>query len=390
MTPSVTGPPPVVSIVIPTFDEAANIDELLARLVATLPNGPYSEVVFVDDSRDETPRVIEAAMVDCPIPVRLLHREEPRGGLGGAVVEGLRLASAPWVVVMDADLQHPPETVAELVREGVRTGADLVVATRYAGGGRSDGLDSPYRLLVSRLSTVATKTLFPRRLRGISDPMSGFFAVRRSAVRDEVLRPLGYKILLELAVRCDFGRRAEVPYSFAERFAGDSKSTAAEGLRFLRHLATLRLDSPWPARIALAAAGLAVAALRPGPWLALAVLLLGTGFARVAGWHGRQLRVIVAALGVFVSAVDYLAWRLSVLTWTLPGVLIGLPLLLAELHAAVHTVGLHVTVWPAAHHRARHTGDPGGSPSPVYVFVPTVDEGVAIVAEPAPLASACP
>jgi dolichol-phosphate mannosyltransferase len=176
--------------------------------------------------------------------VAVLHREEPAGGLGGAVVEGLKAAASEWIVVMDGDCQHPPSLVPELVATGERTNAALVVASRYIEGGSRAGLAGGYRVAVSRGATWLAKALFPRRLRGISDPMSGFFAIRRSAVTAEVLRPLGYKILLELAVRGRPRRVAEVPFVFEDRFAGESKSTAREGLRFLRHLAGLRTASP--------------------------------------------------------------------------------------------------------------------------------------------------
>jgi dolichol-phosphate mannosyltransferase len=133
--------------------------------------------------------------------------------------------------------------VPALTAAGDATGTDLVVASRYANGGSRAGLAGTYRTLVSGASTMVTKALFTRALRGISDPMSGFFAVRSSALTLDDLRPLGYKILLELAVRCRFRAVAEVPYSFGERFAGDSKSGLAEGLRFLQHLVTLRLGA---------------------------------------------------------------------------------------------------------------------------------------------------
>ncbi|MFC1411853.1 glycosyltransferase family 2 protein [Streptacidiphilus sp. N1-12] len=131
----------------------------------------------------------------------------------------------------------------------------------------------------------------------------------------------------------------------------------------------------WASRVVIALAAAAIAWFQPGPLLALATLLLGVGFAWVGGWHGRELRLIALALGVYVSAVDYLSWRLSVLSWA--GWWIGVPLFLAELHAAVHTVGLHATVWPHRPRRARQDLDP--SRLPVFVFVPTVDEGTAVV-----------
>ncbi|MER6382686.1 glycosyltransferase family 2 protein [Streptomyces sp. NPDC001250] len=236
--------PGAVTVVVPTFNESANIRQLLRRITESVPARLPCEVLFVDDSTDDTPEVIRAAAQDCPFPVAVLHREEPAGGLGGAVVEGLRAATSEWIVVMDGDCQHPPSLIPELVATGERANAGLVVASRYMEGGSRAGLAGGYRVAVSRGATWLAKALFPRRLHGISDPMSGFFAIRRSAVTADVLKPLGYKILLELAVRSRPRRVAEVPFVFEDRFAGESKSTAREGFRFLRHLAGLRTASP--------------------------------------------------------------------------------------------------------------------------------------------------
>ncbi|MFG2170317.1 glycosyltransferase [Streptomyces niveus] len=242
--------PGAVTVIIPTFNEALSVRELLRQLTESVPSRLPCEVLFVDDSTDGTPAAIAEAAQDCPFPVAVIHRDEPVGGLGGAVVEGLRTAGSEWIVVMDADLQHPPSLVPELVAAGDRTTADLVVASRYVDGGSRAGLAGGYRVAVSRAATWLTKGLFPRRLRGISDPMSGFFAIRRGAVTAyaDGLRPLGYKILLELAVRCRPQQVAEVPFVFRDRFAGESKSTAREGARFLRHLVELRTASA-PARM---------------------------------------------------------------------------------------------------------------------------------------------
>jgi dolichol-phosphate mannosyltransferase len=245
----VTAPTADVSVVVPTFNEAANIHALLTRIAAAIPSGTRAEVVFADDSTDDTCEVIEREAALAGLPVILHHREVPEGGLGGAVVEGVARASAPWIVVIDADLQHPPELIPALLARGEATGAELVVASRYTSGGDRGGLDGSWRKLVSSTSTLLTKSLFPRALSGLSDPMSGFFAIRRTAIdragsAEEGLQPLGYKILLELAVRCRPRGIAEVPYAFGERHAGESKSTAREGMRFLRHLVTLRTADP--------------------------------------------------------------------------------------------------------------------------------------------------
>ncbi|QHA06512.1 glycosyltransferase [Streptomyces broussonetiae] len=236
--------PGAVTLVVPTFNESANVRRLLHQITESVPARMACEVLFVDDSTDDTPEVVREAAKDCPYPVAVLHRDEPVGGLGGAVVEGLEAAASEWIVVMDGDCQHPPSLVPELIEAGERTNAALVVASRYLEGGSRAGLAGGYRVAVSRGATLLAKALFPRRLRGISDPMSGFFAIRRSAVTAEVLKPLGYKILLELAVRSRPRQVAEVPFVFRDRFAGESKSTAREGLRFLRHLAGLRTASP--------------------------------------------------------------------------------------------------------------------------------------------------
>nr|WP_236071827.1 glycosyltransferase family 2 protein [Streptomyces polyasparticus] len=248
--------PGAVTVIIPSFNESGNVRELLRQITESVPSRVPCEVIFVDDSTDDTPEVVAKAAQDCPFPVSVIHREVPTGGLGGAVVEGIKAAASDWVVVMDADLQHPPSLVPELIATGEASGADLVVASRYTKGGSRAGLAGGYRVAVSRASTWLTKGLFPRALRGISDPMSGFFAIRRAAVMAEDLRPLGYKILMELAVRCGPRSVREVPFVFQDRFAGESKSTAREGLRFLRHLVELRTSKPLWRMVAFGLIGL--------------------------------------------------------------------------------------------------------------------------------------
>jgi dolichol-phosphate mannosyltransferase len=141
---------------------------------------------------------------------------------------------------MDGDLQHPPELVTDLVEAGTLRHADVVVASRRTAGGSSQGLANLGRELVSSSSTVLSKLVFPRSLRGISDPMSGFFAVRLDAFDLDAMRPRGFKILLEMLAREGRVATAEIPFTFGERHAGDSKASVREGLLFLRQLAGLR------------------------------------------------------------------------------------------------------------------------------------------------------
>ena len=245
-----------VSLVIPTLNEAGNVTELIAQLDRAIPSDLPSEIVFMDDSTDDTPLVLAEAARRCRLPVSVRHRKERVGGLGGAVAEGLRAATSPWIVVMDADLQHPPSIVPELIAAGDRAGADLVIATRYASSGSRDGLGRSYRMLASVFCTLLAKVAFWRELRGVSDPMSGFFAVRAGSLDVDVLRPLGYKILLELIVRGRLTHIAEVPYQFQRRYAGKSKSGLREGWRFLCHLTILRFSSARARALAFGAIGL--------------------------------------------------------------------------------------------------------------------------------------
>lgn len=227
-----------VSVIVPTFNEAPNIGELVVRLEVAL-TGYNAEVVFVDDSTDDTANVINRAAAASTLPIRLIRREQPIGGLSGAVLEGLRSSTADWCVVMDGDLQHPAEVIPTLLSTGVEQEVDVVVASRHMRGGSSAGLNSPVRTLVSGASNVLTRAMFPLKLRNVSDPMTGFFAVRRNAVDLDGLQPRGFKILLELLARNSLSV-AEEPFVFAERFAGKSKADIRQGIRFLTQLAALR------------------------------------------------------------------------------------------------------------------------------------------------------
>jgi dolichol-phosphate mannosyltransferase len=163
--------------------------------------------------------------------------------LGGAVVAGLRAARSEWICVMDADLQHPPELLGPLLEEARRSNADVVVASRYCPGG-DVGDFSPLRTALSRSAVLLARAVFPRRLRHVSDPLSGFFLVRRTAIDLAGLRPRGFKILLEILVRGGPLATSEVAFRFGERYAGESKASLLEGVRYLRRLIELRAARP--------------------------------------------------------------------------------------------------------------------------------------------------
>ncbi|MEV8241430.1 MULTISPECIES: glycosyltransferase family 2 protein [Microbacterium] len=228
----------ILSVIVPTFNEGPNVAELVRRTAAALP-GRDIEIIFVDDSTDDTPEIIRGVAQNAPVPVRLIHRDAPQGGLGGAVVEGIKAAASDFCVVMDGDLQHPPEVIADLLARAEMGDAEVVVASRYVDGGTSDGLANAVRTMVSRASTMLTKAMFPKKLHNCSDPMTGFFLIDRRSLDIEELRPRGFKILLEILARKQM-RVAEVPFDFAPRFAGESKASFSQGMRFLTQLTMLR------------------------------------------------------------------------------------------------------------------------------------------------------
>ncbi|MFC7945372.1 glycosyltransferase [Microbacterium oxydans] len=227
-----------VTVIVPTFNERDNVAELVARTAAAL-DGWDAEILFVDDSTDDTAVEIARVAADAPIPVRVLHRSENTGGLGGAVVVGLGAAAADDCIVMDGDLQHPPELLPALLARYAQGDADVVAASRYVGGGDTSGLGTAVRFGVSRVATWLTRAMFPIRLAHSTDPMTGFFLVDRARLDLSTLQPRGFKILLEILARNDM-RITEVPMEFAERRHGTSKASLRQGAMFLEHLARLR------------------------------------------------------------------------------------------------------------------------------------------------------
>src|SRR5215213_6777737 len=230
-----------LSMVIPTRNEAGNVEPLLMRMHQAL-KGIAAEVVFVDDSTDDTPAVIAKLQEWFPLPIKLIHRpkELRKNGLGGAVVEGFKAAQGTWVCVMDADLQHPPEMITRLLHQATKTGSDVVMGSRLATGGDASSLGFK-RMLISNVLAWTTRLTFPQRLRKVTDPLTGFFLTRRAALKAEDLRPDGFKILLEILVSHPHLKVSEVPIQFGYRNAGESKASVSETVKFFRGLFRLRL-----------------------------------------------------------------------------------------------------------------------------------------------------
>ncbi len=232
-----------LTVLVPTRNEAGNIELLLSRLNKALVN-IFTEVLFVDDSTDDTPEVIHS-LRGCfqNLTINLIHREgtDRIGGLGGAVVAGLRAAHSPFVCVMDADLQHPPELVRKLFVAINDQGTDIVVASRRTADADAGELGVA-RNLVSRALDTAARVLFPGRFHNVSDPLTGFFILRKELIEIDNLHPKGFKILLEILVRNPNMKKMEIPFHFGARHAGKSKASSKEVFRYLQLLLSLRFS----------------------------------------------------------------------------------------------------------------------------------------------------
>ena len=234
-----------MSVVVPTRNESPNVGVLTARLATALEElaGGW-ELIFVDDSDDNTPEVVRCLSRPGGPEVRLLHRERGSrpGGLSGALQEGFAIARGRVIAVMDADLQHPPEILPTVAAPALAGTADLVGGSRYGRGGGNGGLDGRWRRVVSRCSLWLSHRLVASS-RLLEDPGSGLFAFQRSVLEGVQLRPDGYKMLMEVAARGNWSAVANVNYTFAERYAGNSNAGVREGLVFFRHLARLALTN---------------------------------------------------------------------------------------------------------------------------------------------------
>jgi dolichol-phosphate mannosyltransferase len=225
-----------LALVIPTLNEAENIGGLLQHVRSVLdPVGiPYEILVVDDDSGDGTGDVVSAIAKLDP-RVRLLVRKGQRG-LSGAILHGWQNTDAAILGVMDADLQHPPELLPQLVA-GIRAGHDLVIGSRYTPGGDL-GKWNPMRKFLSAAAVWVTWPLQKRKLRA-KDPMSGFFLVRRSCIDRVHFQQSGFKLLLEVLVCGRIGSVEEVPFAFGSRYRGASKAGFKVGWDYARLLVRL-------------------------------------------------------------------------------------------------------------------------------------------------------
>lgn len=277
-----------LAVVIPTFNERPNIEPLLAALDLALA-GRVWEAVYVDDnSRDGTPELIEQ-IARTRGDVRLIRRVGRRG-LSSAVVEGMLATVAPIVAVIDADMQHDEAILPKMVAAIEQGGADMTIGTRYAQGGSTGSWDKT-RKRISVAGTGIANRIIGRS--DVSDPLSGFFALRRSLLVDTApkLSSVGFKILVDLIASAPKNTRiAEVPYTFRSRHAGTSKLDAMVSVEFALLLADKLVGRWLPPRLLMF---LAVGAV--GLVVNMAVLLTGLN---LLGWNFWRAEVAAVVLSI--------------------------------------------------------------------------------------------
>jgi dolichol-phosphate mannosyltransferase len=293
--------PLLLSVIVPTFNEALNIERLVTELAQLLdePFGHRYEIIVVDDnSPDRTWELAQKLAGERP-RLRVMRREQERG-LSTAVIRGWQAARGQVLCVIDADLQHPPEVALALYRV-IERGADIAVASRnLEGGGVSDW--SVLRRIVSRTAQLIGLLILPGVVGRVTDPMSGYFMIRRGAIEGVELNPLGYKILIEVIARGRFPWVGEVPYVFSERVRGGSKANARVYLDYLRHLLRLRF-SPLPVNrfIRYAVVGLSGVCVDMG-------LLYVLSDPTMLGWGLTRSKLIASEMAILNNFVWNDAW----------------------------------------------------------------------------------
>jgi dolichol-phosphate mannosyltransferase len=229
-----------ISIVVPTYREVENIRLLvtrISRVLSTLRNA-YEIIVVDDNSRDGIVEEV-ARLSEEDYPVRIIVRVGERG-LSSAVIRGFRESRGNILICMDADLSHPPEAIPRMLECFMDTDVDFAIGSRYVPGASTEENWGVFRWLNSK-----TATLLAMPFAGIKDPMSGYFAIPRVVFdRAERLDPIGYKIALELIVKCSCKNIAEIPIHFANRKYGQSKLSLREQFNYLKHLKRLA-DFKW-------------------------------------------------------------------------------------------------------------------------------------------------
>lgn len=224
----------MLSIIIPTFNEQSIIELIVEEIRSALLEKIQYELVIVDDSYDDTPRRLEALSKKYANLV-FCHRDKARG-IASAVVLGFSLASGEVLAVMDADLQHPPQLLP-LMYSLIMEGADIVIPSRYIGEGGNEVM-SPLRRNAS-LAARWVSRLVLKPLRKVSDPTGGFFMMRREVIEGVHMKPIGWRVQMEVLTLGKYSNVVEIPYTFQKRGAGHSKLGVKAAVQDFLHLLML-------------------------------------------------------------------------------------------------------------------------------------------------------
>jgi len=220
----------MISIIIPTYNERENLEELFKRISRALEDRDFEIIIVDDDSPDKTWE--KAEILGKIYPVRVIRRTKEKG-LSSAVIRGFEEANGDIIVVMDADLQHPPEVIPKLI-EAIEHGADISIASRYVKGGKVENWYW-WRKIISKGAIMVGRVALPK-IRNIKDPVSGFFALKKGVIAKTDLNSVGFKILLEILIKGQYERVVEIPFTFGLRRAGESKLSQKQIINYLKHI----------------------------------------------------------------------------------------------------------------------------------------------------------
>jgi len=222
---------PVLTIVMPTFNERDNLRPLIAAISQTMGDIEWEAVIVDDDSADGTSALAKQIAAEDP-RVRCIRRVGRRG-LSSAATEGFLSSSAPYVALMDADMQHDQTLLPKMLEAISGGGYDLIVASRYVDGGSAAGLDGKHREMLSKMGVGLSNSVLPVHM---TDPMSGFFMMRRDMFEAVApnLSSRGFKILADIVLSAETPPRIlEMPMQMRTRNAGESKLDASNNVEFL-------------------------------------------------------------------------------------------------------------------------------------------------------------
>jgi dolichol-phosphate mannosyltransferase len=226
-----------LTVIIPTFNEESNIERIISEVdLVFLQSTIQGEILIVDDNSPDHTIALVNTLKNSKANLNLLVRMADHG-LSQSVADGFTYASSEIFIVIDADLSHPPALIPTMYNE-VKAGHDIVIGSRYMKGGGIKEWPLKRRV-ISLGATFLGRILFPT----VSDPVSGFFAVRKTVVAEAPLKPRGYKILLEVLGKGSWEKSKEIPFEFVDREIGSSKLKFNTILEYARQVLDIALFS---------------------------------------------------------------------------------------------------------------------------------------------------